>query len=91
MKIGLLVGAAGLALAGVAYATEDAPANLRATDDATNASQSTAKRLADFNAFAKQRDAILGAAGSAKRGVVEDEMRALIGAGVIDPKRSLLL
>jgi|GEM_PF-2412305 len=90
MKIGVLVGAAGLALAGVAFA-EDAPANLRSSNDAPSATkQGTAKRLGDFSDFTRKRDAVLGANGSAKRGVVVDEMRALINAGIVDEKRSLI-
>jgi len=93
---GLLVTAAGLALAATGFMAPTARANDEKTPqkkgDNTASRESVASRSAPvrFTDFAARRNAALGAPKSPRRGVVLDEMQQLIDAGIVDPRRSLL-
>lgn len=81
MRIGLLVGACGMALAGVAHADRG---NIAPVDGGV-------VKLADEALLGKQfnaaRDAALGAPDSRRRKEVEDDLRRKIREGRIDPRR----
>ncbi len=73
MNKSMLVGAVGLALTGVAVASEDGIGLAR-------------NMRADMTSFASMRDAILGEAGTPQRAVVLAQLRADIAAGTVDPR-----
>jgi len=73
MRIGLLVGACGLALTGVAQAE-----NPRTTTDAKPTLQ---------NEFTAKRDAVVGVKNSRLRKELENDIRQMLREGRIDPRR----
>jgi len=80
MRTGILVGACGLALAGVAEAQ-------RSSTAADGAQAKTDAKPVIRNDFTARRDAVVGAPGSKRRAELEDDIRQQLREGRIDPRR----
>lgn len=77
MRNSILVGAVGLALTSVAFASDDAKRT------------QTVRPPADTSTFVRLRDAALGAPGTTQRETVLGQLRHDIAVGAVDPRRVL--